>query len=45
MTPEELRSLHQRLAHIHHAMGHILILKTLKSEGVALLGNYALCLS
>ena len=45
MSCEELKSLCQRLTHMHHTLGHILTLKTLESEGVAPLGSYDLCLS
>ena len=39
LSPEELKSLRQRLAHMHHAVGHMLTLRSLESEGVAPLGN------
>jgi hypothetical protein len=39
MSLEDLRSLHQRLAQMHHAVGHVLTLRTLESEGVAPLGK------
>jgi hypothetical protein len=45
MTLEELMSLRQRFAHMHHTIGHVLTLKALESEGVAPLGSYSLCLS
>lgn len=40
MTPDELKSIRRRLAHMHHEMGHILTIKILESEGVAPLGKY-----
>ena len=45
MTLEELHSLRQRLAHMHHVVGQEITLRTLDSEGVAPLGNRALRLS
>ena len=44
ITPEELKSICQRLGRMHHTMAHLLIMKTLKSEGVALIGSYAFSL-
>ena len=40
MTPDELKSVCERLGHMHHTMGHLLVARTLESEGVALIGNY-----
>lgn len=39
MTVEELQTLRRRLAHTHHAIGQVVTLKILESEGVAPMGN------
>ena len=44
ITPEELKSICQRLGQMHHTMAHLLVMKTLESEGVALIGSYAFSL-
>ena len=44
MTVEELGSIRQRLVHMYLAVGHVVALKTLESDGVVPLGNRILCL-
>jgi len=45
ITPDELKSVCGRLGHMYHTMGHLLVARTLESEGVALIGNYSFSLA
>lgn len=39
ITPEEIKSICSRLSFMYHTMGHMLVMKTLESNGVAQLGE------